>query len=39
MKTEHLHYSKGQISRDWMRRVKLLFDDKGIMNPGKVVAV
>ncbi|KAG8747261.1 hypothetical protein FRC10_001877 [Ceratobasidium sp. 414] len=39
MKTEHLHYSKGQISRDWMRRVKLLFDDKGIMNPGKVIAV
>jgi len=39
MKTQHLHYSKGQISRDWMRRVKLLFDDKGIMNPGKVIAV
>ncbi|CAE6449314.1 unnamed protein product [Rhizoctonia solani] len=38
-KTQHLHYSKGQISRDWMRKVKLLFDDKGIMNPGKVVAV
>ncbi|QRV90812.1 FAD-binding domain-containing protein [Ceratobasidium sp. AG-Ba] len=38
-KTQHLHYSKGQISRDWMRRIKLLFDDKGIMNPGKVVAV
>lgn len=38
-KTQHLHYSKGQVSRDWMRRIKLLFDDKGIMNPGKVVAV
>lgn len=38
-KTQHLHYSKSQVSRDWMRRVKLLFDDKGIMNPGKVVAV
>ncbi|KAG8733435.1 hypothetical protein FRC11_006236 [Ceratobasidium sp. 423] len=38
-KTQHLHYSKGQISRDWMRKVKLLFDDKGIMNPGKVIAV
>ncbi|KAB5593609.1 D-lactate dehydrogenase [Ceratobasidium theobromae] len=37
-KTQHLHYSKSQVSRDWMRRVKLLFDDKGIMNPGKVVA-
>ncbi|KDQ08452.1 hypothetical protein BOTBODRAFT_191727 [Botryobasidium botryosum FD-172 SS1] len=37
MKTQHLHYSKGQVSIDMMRRIKALFDERGIMNPGKVV--
>jgi len=37
MKTQHLHYSKGEVSIEMMRRIKALFDERGIMNPGKVV--
>ncbi|KAG8933028.1 hypothetical protein FRC02_000215 [Tulasnella sp. 418] len=37
MKTQHLHYSKSDVSIDLMKRIKKLFDERGIMNPGKVV--
>ncbi|TCD66383.1 hypothetical protein EIP91_001432 [Steccherinum ochraceum] len=37
MKTHALHYSKGDVSIEWMRRIKTLFDPRGIMNPGKVL--
>lgn len=37
MKTHALQYSKNEISIEWMRRVKALFDPNGIMNPGKVL--
>ncbi|EIN13495.1 FAD-binding domain-containing protein [Punctularia strigosozonata HHB-11173 SS5] len=36
-KTQHLHYSKSEASIEWMKKVKTLFDPKGIMNRGKVV--
>ncbi|KAF9512603.1 hypothetical protein BS47DRAFT_1372766 [Hydnum rufescens UP504] len=37
MKAHALHYSKGDVSRAYMRRIKDVFDDRGIMNPGKVI--
>ncbi|KZS92940.1 FAD-binding domain-containing protein [Sistotremastrum niveocremeum HHB9708] len=37
MKTHALKYSKDAISRQWMRKIKDIFDSKGIMNPGKVL--
>ncbi|KAG9007220.1 hypothetical protein FRB93_008043 [Tulasnella sp. JGI-2019a] len=37
MKPKHLHFSKDDVSIDLMRKVKVLFDERGIMNPGKVV--
>ena len=37
MKTHALQYSKDNVSREWMRRIKNLFDERGIMNPGKVL--
>ncbi|EMD41780.1 hypothetical protein CERSUDRAFT_41541 [Gelatoporia subvermispora B] len=37
MKTHALQYSKNAVSIDWMKRIKQLFDPKGIMNPGKVL--
>jgi (R)-2-hydroxyglutarate---pyruvate transhydrogenase len=37
-KTHALHYTKSPTSIEWMKRVKHLFDPKGIMNPGKVLA-
>ncbi|CAL1696050.1 unnamed protein product [Somion occarium] len=37
MKTHALHYSKSNVSIEWMKRIKQLFDPKGIMNPGKVL--
>ncbi|KAJ7597195.1 FAD-binding domain-containing protein [Mycena floridula] len=37
MKTHALHYSKSQTSIDWMKKIKQLFDPKGIMNPHKVL--
>ncbi|KAJ6519632.1 FAD-binding domain-containing protein [Mycena sanguinolenta] len=37
MKTHALHYSKNDVSIEWMKKVKALFDPKGIMNPGKVL--
>lgn len=37
MKAHALHYSKGNVSREYMRRIKQVFDPKGILNPGKVL--
>ncbi|KAF8898579.1 FAD-binding domain-containing protein [Infundibulicybe gibba] len=37
MKTHALHYSKSRESIAWMRKIKDLFDPRGIMNPGKVL--
>ncbi|KAK7064384.1 hypothetical protein R3P38DRAFT_3383000 [Favolaschia claudopus] len=37
MKTHALHYSKNQVSIEWMKKIKALFDPKGIMNPGKPI--
>ena len=37
MKTHALKYSKDAISRELMRKIKDLFDERGIMNPGKVL--
>ncbi|KAJ7357172.1 FAD-binding domain-containing protein [Mycena albidolilacea] len=37
MKTHALHYSKNDASIEWMKKIKTLFDPKGIMNPGKVL--
>jgi FAD/FMN-containing dehydrogenase len=36
-KTHALHYSKSAASIEWMKKIKQLFDPKGIMNPGKVI--
>ncbi|KAG7099367.1 hypothetical protein E1B28_001223 [Marasmius oreades] len=38
MKTHALHYSKDKISLELMKKIKEMFDPKGIMNPGKVIA-
>lgn len=37
MKTHALHYSKSEISVALMKKIKELFDPRGIMNPGKVL--
>ncbi|KIY50640.1 FAD-binding domain-containing protein [Fistulina hepatica ATCC 64428] len=37
MKTHALHYSKDEVSLSLMRKIKAIFDDRGIMNPGKVL--
>jgi len=37
MKAHALHYSKDATSRALMKRIKDLFDERGIMNPGKVI--
>jgi (R)-2-hydroxyglutarate---pyruvate transhydrogenase len=37
MKTRALHYSKSEVSIEWMKKLKQLFDPRGIMNPGKVL--
>lgn len=37
MKAHALHYSKDATSRALMKRIKDLFDERGIMNPGKVL--
>ena len=37
MKTDALHYSKSDVSIQWMKKIKELFDERGIMNPGKVL--
>ncbi|PFH54619.1 hypothetical protein AMATHDRAFT_83089 [Amanita thiersii Skay4041] len=38
MKTHALHYSKDAVSISLMKRIKEMFDPRGIMNPGKVIA-
>jgi len=37
MKTHALKYTKDEISRDIMKKLKTVFDERGIMNPGKVL--
>ncbi|KAH8100633.1 FAD-binding domain-containing protein [Cristinia sonorae] len=37
MKVHALQYSKSAESIEWMKRIKKLFDPRGIMNPGKVL--
>jgi len=37
MKTFALQYSKSEVSIAWMKKIKQLFDARGIMNPGKVL--
>ncbi|KAF9535873.1 FAD-binding domain-containing protein [Crepidotus variabilis] len=37
MKTHALHYSKSDVSIELMKKIKAVFDPKGIMNPGKVL--
>ncbi|KAJ7431834.1 FAD-binding domain-containing protein [Mycena galericulata] len=37
MKTHALHYSKDEVSIALMKKIKQLFDPRGIMNPGKVL--
>ncbi|KAK7058824.1 D-lactate ferricytochrome c oxidoreductase [Paramarasmius palmivorus] len=37
MKTHALHYSKDAVSLALMKKIKDMFDPKGIMNPGKVI--
>lgn len=36
MKAHALHYSKTEQSIIMMKKIKALFDERGIMNPGKV---
>ena len=37
MKTHAIQYSKSGVAIDLMRRIKQVFDPRGIMNPGKVL--
>jgi FAD/FMN-containing dehydrogenase len=37
MKRDALHYSKSDVSIDWMRKIKQVFDPLNIMNPGKIL--
>lgn len=37
MKAPHIHYSKNETSIELMRKVKKLFDPKGLLNPYKYV--
>ncbi|KAG5644747.1 hypothetical protein DXG03_007876 [Asterophora parasitica] len=37
MKTHALKYSKSDVSIAWMKKIKQIFDPRGIMNPGKVL--
>jgi FAD/FMN-containing dehydrogenase len=37
MKAPYIGYSKDQVSIDMMRRVKQMFDPKGILNPYKFI--
>jgi FAD/FMN-containing dehydrogenase len=37
MKTHALPYSKSATSIGLMRKIKAVFDPRGIMNPGKVL--
>ncbi|KAI0322676.1 FAD-binding domain-containing protein [Amylostereum chailletii] len=37
MKAHAIHYSKSGVAVDMMKRIKDVFDPRGIMNPGKVL--
>ena len=37
MKASHLHFSKSDVAIEVMRKLKTVFDPKGIMNPYKVL--
>jgi FAD/FMN-containing dehydrogenase len=37
MKAHALHYSKTKESIALMQKIKKVFDERGIMNPGKVI--
>ncbi|EIW86576.1 hypothetical protein CONPUDRAFT_115042 [Coniophora puteana RWD-64-598 SS2] len=37
MKTDALRYSKSDVSIQWMKKIKQVFDPLNIMNPGKVL--
>lgn len=37
MKNEAIHYSQSQHAIDTMRRLKVLFDPKNMLNPGKLL--
>ncbi|KAH7883730.1 hypothetical protein F5I97DRAFT_1577723 [Phlebopus sp. FC_14] len=37
MKTHALRYSKSDVSIEWMRKIKQVFDPLNIMNPGKIL--
>lgn len=39
MKAHAIHYSKSGVAVDLMKRIKELFDPRGIMNPGKVLEI
>jgi FAD/FMN-containing dehydrogenase len=36
LKKEYLHYSRSPVEIGIMKQIKLAFDPKGIMNPGKI---
>jgi len=37
MKASHLHFSKSEVAVDLMKKLKTVFDPKGILNPYKVL--
>lgn len=37
MKAPHVHYSQSDVSIDLMRKMKHLFDPKGVLNPYKYI--
>jgi FAD/FMN-containing dehydrogenase len=37
MKADKVHYSKSPEMIEWMKKVKRLFDPRGIMNPYKFI--
>lgn len=36
MKAPYISYAQNDVSIDLMKRIKKMFDPKGILNPGKV---
>jgi D-lactate dehydrogenase (cytochrome) len=37
-KQRYMAQEHGEVALEWMRRVKALWDPKGILNPGKILA-